>query len=98
MITVKQARGIADAYVSSIANGSEPLEIIDSATISRPYGWMFFYQSSRYLETNDPTAMLAGNAPFIVNAATGSITVTGTAQSTEYYLSQYEASHGTGAA
>jgi hypothetical protein len=92
MLTFKQAHEIAVTYVSSLTDGDGSFAILDSATIIRPYGWVFFYQSSLYVETKEPTAMLAGNAPFIVNATTGEVIVTGTAQPAEYYLAQYEAS------
>ncbi len=39
-----------------------------------------------------PGAMLAGNAPYIVNKHSGQLQVTGTAHDIEYYIDEYEQS------
>ena len=98
MLTRDQAKTIAKSWITTHATSDVPSTIVDSQTIERSYGWVFFYQSNAYLETQDPGFALAGNAPLIVARATGAVTVTGTAQPAEYYLAQYEAAHGTGAA
>jgi len=98
MFTVDQANAIAASWISSGSADGESRAIIESQTIERPYGWVFFYQSKRYLETRDPSDALAGNAPLIVDRLTGQVTVTGTAHPTEYYLAQYEAARNAGAA
>ena len=51
---------------------------------------MFFYTSERYLQTRDIRYALVGNAPFIVNRHIGEVRVTGTAQSIEHYIAEYE--------
>jgi len=67
--------------------------VVDDATIEEPWGWVFFYQSRRFLETGDNSSRLAGNAPIIVNARTGVATVTGTAYPVEHYIAEYEREH-----
>ncbi len=64
--------------------------ILDEHTIEKEFGWVFFYQSKQYIETNDFQYMLAGNAPYIVNRFDGSIHETGTANTIEYYIDDYE--------
>ena len=64
--------------------------ILDECTIEKEWGWVFFYQSSEYLETGDFSSQLAGNAPYIVNKATGELHETGTAFSVEHYIKEYE--------
>ena len=44
----------------------------------------------KFLEENNPSDMIAGNAPLIVNKITGNITYTGTAHPIEHYLKEYE--------
>ena len=66
--------------------------ILESKTIERGWGWVFFYQSKAYVETGDFRNMLAGNAPIIVNRYTSELSHTGTAHEIEYYINQYEAS------
>jgi hypothetical protein len=65
--------------------------ILEKKTICRDWGWVFFYQSKGYIETGDFRYMLGGNAPIIVNKHSGEIVHTGTAQPTEYYINEYEA-------
>lgn len=69
-----------------------PCVVVDDATIERPWGWVFFYQSERFLATQDVGDQLAGNAPFIVNRYTKEIRATGTAEPIEHYIAEYERS------
>lgn len=66
------------------------LVICDEATIERPFGWVFFYDSKRHLETGDFRHALAGNAPLIVNRHTGALVPTGTAREVHEYIAEYE--------
>lgn len=58
---------------SGYCNADDEIVLIEDATIEKPYGWVFFYSSKRWLETNDISYALAGNGPFLVERATGSI-------------------------
>ena len=51
------------------------------------HGWVFFYDSRTYVETDDFSHALAGNAPIVV-LRSGEIRETGTAHPIEYYLQQ----------
>jgi hypothetical protein len=53
--------------------------VIESATIEKPYGWIFFYNSRRYVETGELVHALVGQGPVIVVAATGAIIELGSA-------------------
>ena len=64
--------------------------ILDNAIIERDFGWVFFYQSDRFLATDDMSYALVGNAPIIVNKYEGSVYVTGTADPVEVYIRSYE--------
>jgi hypothetical protein len=92
LLTREQAKALARDYIrrlNTLPDGDE-LVICDENTIERPFGWVFFYDSRRALETGDFRHAIAGNAPIIVNRHDGSITVTGTALPVEYYISEYE--------
>jgi hypothetical protein len=67
------------------------LALLDNRTIERSFAWIFFYNSERYLETQDFRDSLAGNAPIVVLKSNGRIHVTGTAHPLEHYLKQLEA-------
>ena len=93
MLTVSQAKNLVEARLSALADETEcELVVVDSATLERTFGWVFFFQSRLYLETGEFMHCLVGNAPLIVNRFTGEIVPTGTAHPTEYYLAEYEAS------
>ncbi|RYU80451.1 YrhB domain-containing protein [Hymenobacter persicinus] len=68
--------------------------LVDKHILTKPYGWIFVYNSKRFLETKDIGYGLLGNAPFIVNRYDGSVTVTSTAHELKHYLAEYEKEHG----
>ena len=90
MLAIEQAREIAVEEIAKALGDHDAFGIIDSATIARPYGWVFFYQSRNYLKSGDELEMFAGNAPLIVNRFTGTVTFTGTAHPIGHYLAEYE--------
>jgi hypothetical protein len=65
------------------------LVLMDQQTLERPFGWVFFYDAKRHLETGDFRHALAGNAPILVTKADGRIHETGTAFPLEHYLKEY---------
>jgi hypothetical protein len=99
MLTRDQARKLVQSQLDSQATemGCEAV-VIESATLERPFGWVFFYQSKEYLLTGNHSWMLAGNAPLIVDRHTEQIMETGTAEPVEVYIARYEASLASGAA
>jgi hypothetical protein len=93
MLTRTQALALAEDHLAAASDAAEcEVVVVDSATIERPFGWAFFYESRRYLESGEFIHRLVGNAPLIVNRFTGEVVPTGTAHPTEYYLAQYAAS------
>ena len=66
------------------------LVILIESIIERDWGWVFFYNSSRFMETGNISDALADNAPYIVNRSTGEIQAAGTAHPIEYYINKYE--------
>ena len=59
-------------------------------TIAKPYGWVFFYQSRKYVETRNPDERLVGNPPFLVDRFDGQIRQKGRGL-IEAFLTDYEA-------
>ncbi|PLT18883.1 YrhB domain-containing protein [Ralstonia mannitolilytica] len=93
MIDLQQAENVASHYLEEL--GREigiPLTVVRRQDL--PYGWVFFYNSKAYLESGEIGAMLAGNAPFVVDAFDGSLHVLGTAHPVDFYLKEYEAVRG----
>ncbi len=97
MLTLEEARSVAQADLDKGRAHNPDVEevvILDQYTIAREWGWVFFYQSRRYVETGDRRHFLGGNAPLIVNRFDGSVRRTGTARPTEEYVERYERSLG----
>ncbi len=93
MITKEHARELVEAEFCQRPDWLPPedeLIIVDEATIERRWGWVFFYTSRRWRETNDVQYAIAGNAPVIVEKAAGKLISAGTARSIEFYIENYE--------
>jgi hypothetical protein len=86
MITETEARTIAEVYLKEDSAD----ELVITEVRREKFGWLFFFQSKEYVETGDPSEMLAGNAPFLVDMADGSVHSFGTAYPIEEYLGDYE--------
>ena len=90
-MTKGEARQIALDFVKAReADAGCELVLVDSRTIERNFGWVFFYQSKRHIETGNISDALAGNAPVVVTRADGRVRETGTAHGIEYYLRKFE--------
>ena len=95
MLTKDEARALVVAELESspkyaYADTPTDLVVVDEHTIERGWGWVFFYDSDRYLKTGDFSYAVAGNAPYIVNGHTGELVMTGTANPIDYYIAEYE--------
>lgn len=62
-MTVEEARSIALAVLDS---SRHPLTI--TSVTAKPYGWLFGYQATAYVETGDTRRRLVGIAPLVVLA------------------------------
>jgi Immunity protein 35 len=61
------------------------------------FGWVYFYDGSRHVETGNVSDALVGNAPLIVDRVDGKLYLTGTAHPIEHYLDEYRRGHRTNA-
>ena len=92
MLTKQEAREKIVQELSCVLVSDDDLVIQDDETQEYDWGWVFFYQSKNYLETQDYRFMLLGNAPYIVNRQSGEVVSTGTAYGIDHYVKDYEAS------
>lgn len=91
MIDKRTAEGIAKSYVSKVRIGRRQDAVLNTQrTLEKSFGWVFFYDSKKYLDTRDYHFRALGNSPLIVDRADGSLHVTGTARPVEYYIAEYE--------
>ena len=91
-MTKDSARAAAEAFVADTGRRiGVDLAILDDRTVEFDSGWVFFYDSRKYIESGSLSDALAGNAPLIVSRRDCSVHVTGTARPVEDYIREFEA-------
>lgn len=65
------------------------VEIAISRTIEKDYGWVFLWQSKRYIESGDLRDMLIGNCPVLITKE-GKLVLLPTSHPVEESLRRYE--------
>jgi hypothetical protein len=91
MITKKQAEeAVATTLRSRCQTPDDSFVIVENLTIEKPFGWVFFYDSKKYLETGNINDAIAGNGPIFVNKHTGRIEFCGSYKSVQEFVFEYE--------
>jgi hypothetical protein len=91
MLTMQDARKKVEALLAEWGTHVEGgLAIAPELTLVKPYGWIFFYNARRYLESGDIAQSVAGNGPVVVLAETGEPFVLGTARRPEEQIAVFE--------
>jgi hypothetical protein len=87
MIDQAYARSLVEQFLRDSEQFAQvELSILDEFTREYPYGWVFFYQDTRFIETGDPRFMVGGNAPVLVDKKTGALHVLSTSDRLERSL------------
>jgi hypothetical protein len=86
-LTKAEARQLALNYIQS---GSREVVLLDDKTMEKSFGWVFFFNSKRYVETGDDRYALYGNGPIVVTKADGQVHQIGTAFPLDHYLRRFE--------
>jgi len=90
MITFDSAKSIALKTIKREGATLEmELTLAEDETLEEDFGWVFFYTSVKWLETNDLKYAIAGNAPFIIDRYTGHLELAGTAHEISHYIKLY---------
>ena len=82
------AESLVRAFLDSKVQ-TENVVVIEAATQEFDLGWVVYYDSKRFVETGDALCALAGNAPIIVERATGALFETGTAEPIDNYIDAF---------
>jgi Immunity protein 35 len=85
MISFEEARHIALAKIG------EDRGLVEEMTREKDYGWYFYAQSKKWLETRDENGMLVGSSGFIVEREAGRIVQFGSVYGVDGNLQYYEA-------
>jgi hypothetical protein len=90
----QEARSLAEQHLCKLPV-SPPMElvILDQHTIETDFGWVFFWNSKKYVEAGEYQYALAGNGPLIVDRRDGSIHETSTAEPVEEIVDRYRRTH-----
>ena len=65
------------------------LQILAESTEEYDFGWVFYYNSAKFIQIGDSREALLGNAPLIINKESAELVVTGTAHDISYYVNNY---------
>ncbi len=90
MLTYSQALSVVAKEVAELSMPDDEYIVVEDQTIETSWGWVFIYNSRRFVETGDDQYHLMGNAPIIINKETGRLQHTGTVHDINYYIAEYE--------
>lgn len=94
MLTKSEAEDLVQKELRKMETREYPFDIVRSATIDKPYAWIFFYNTIKHLETNIIIYALAGNGPIFVNKKTSEVIAYGTNKPLEQLINEYERKFG----
>ncbi|MGK4003474.1 YrhB domain-containing protein [Sorangium sp. So ce1036] len=79
--TKEQALQAARSHLKSkYGLGEDVVVFLDELTKERPYGWVFFYESRRFVEAGDMMYAFGGNGSLIADVSRERIVEVGTAK------------------
>jgi hypothetical protein len=70
-LTLDQAIVVAERQLASCNLDGVPLKLLSGKTEEFDVGWVFYYQSARFIETGDFCDPVAGNRPLFVSRSDG---------------------------
>ncbi len=73
-----------------MSTSADPFVVVEKHTIEKPFGWVFFYNSRKFLDTGIAEYHLAGNGPVIVNKISGAVEFHGSDKLPEEHIKDYE--------
>lgn len=92
MIDITIAQNLVERELSKMSENEpdeDKLVILHVMPIEKDLGWIFFYDSKAFVETQDPKYGVFGNAPIIVDKENGSLHITGTGKPFEEYIEEF---------
>jgi hypothetical protein len=71
-MTKAQALEIAKNEISKLKEDTEFI-IFDDRILEKKDGWVFFYNTKKFIDTGDPTNLIPGIVPIFINKSDGSV-------------------------
>lgn len=94
-MTLEEARvAVLDELNREYRSKDDELVLLDDKTLTKKYGWIFFYNSKRFMETRNFIYALGGNGPVVLERESGRISRLGTARSAEEEVAVFERVNG----
>lgn len=93
MVTAEAKRLVQD-YLNRLyppEDGRPAVTTVESETVERPYGWFFFYNTVKALQTENMDHSLIGNGPILVRRGDGRIVEFSSFYSVNAAVTAYEA-------
>jgi len=60
LLTKSEALELVSKKLRQMSPLDDALVVVDAGTIEKPYGWVFFYNSQKFIETGENSCRLAG--------------------------------------
>ena len=86
LVQYEAAKQKVSDFITDRFDDRDDLVIIDDKIIETEFGWVFPYNSKKFLETGQLIYALAGNAPIIFDNRDETIHIAGTAHDVEHYV------------
>jgi hypothetical protein len=93
MITLEEAKQAALAWLPGYVDPSIEIAFIDAEAIAKPYGWILFWGSRRFMETGNIEDAVGGGGPVVV-LHDGSVEMLSEAAPTEERIANFERRRG----
>ena len=91
MYNLEQAKKLTIEFINEDYEAlDDELILIEKNTIFKCYGWIFFYDSKKFLDTRIEGFRIIGNSPVLFEKESGHIEELGTALPVGDYIDQYE--------
>jgi hypothetical protein len=90
MITQFEALELVSRALQNLTTPENPFVVLSAETIEKPFGWIFFYNSKRFLESGAFRDRLAGPGPIVVHRADGKVELVGVSSSWTEFIEKYE--------
>jgi hypothetical protein len=93
MINLDQARKIASEHIESnytMEDKRDVISIVDDLIVEKEWGWIFIYQSRRWIDTRDRRYMVLGLCPIVVEKYDGGLYYLDEGTSMEECVHKYE--------
>lgn len=90
MLTKIQALELIAKELQRRDSSDNPSIVIDKHTIEKAYGWIFFFDSKKFMETGALKYALVGNGPVVVDKFSGSLEFLGCNKPSQDIIKDYE--------